>query len=364
MEQFYWYWICNIPGIGNTGIERLIDYFGNPKSVYDASVEHIKECGILKPKEQDALEQSKYDGSLFDEYLDLKKKNIRMITLNDQEYPKRLWNIYNRPVVLYVKGKLPEQKFPAVAIVGARNCSEYGRNVAFSLGKQLAQAGITVISGMASGIDGAAHRGALSIDGCSVGVLAGGVNHCYPRSNFDIYEQIQQKGCLISEYAPGIEPTANHFPLRNRIISGLSDIVVVVEARERSGSLITVDMALEQNKQVMVVPGRICDDLSKGTNNLIKLGAGVVTSVKDILEDLEFEVPISVIEMKKNTKLLATEENMVYSCLDLLPKNFDNILEETGLDYSVVSESLLSLEFKDLIKEISKGYYVKTEIEG
>lgn len=363
MDKFYWYWLANIPGIGNQSIDQLLAYFGSPKEIYNSSEINLRQSNILTAKQRENFRMSKENSHIYNEYLDMKKKNITMICSDDAEYPKRLRNIYNRPVCLYIKGVMPSETYPSVAIVGARNCSEYGRSVAYMLGKQLAQSGVTVISGMASGIDGAAHRGALATNGCSVGVLAGGVDHCYPRENFDIYEHIQKNGCLISEYAPGIKPTSNHFPLRNRIISGLADVIVVVEAREKSGSLITVDMALEQNKMVLAVPGRINDELSKGCNNLIKLGAGVVTATKDVLECLDFEVPLSVVEMKKNTKLLAREEEMVYSCLDLLPQNLDNILEETGLDFSIISECLLSLEFKDMIKEVTKGYYVKTGIE-
>lgn len=398
-NRFYWYWLCNIPGVGNVKTESLLNTFGTPKEIYNASEKFIKATNILTDKDIQYFSESKHDIGLYDNYLKMIKDGIRMITIEDKEYPQRLINIYNRPVCIYLLGKLPEEIVPSVAIVGARACSEYGRNVAYNLAKQLTLAGVNVVSGMARGIDTAAHKGAIEMNpevvndranmGKTFAILAGGVDICYPRQNIELYMQIKERGAIISEYAPGTQHMSNHFPLRNRIISGLSDVVVVVEAREKSGSLITVDMALEQNKQVMVVPGRITDNLSKGCNGLIKQGAGIVCNVNDVLDVLRSENLLynnhfsEVIKTSENDAFngpfkdastgmsetfvdkkflnpLARVEEMLYSCVDLTPKNFNQLTEESGLDMAQVAESIVNLEFKGYIKEYSYGYYVRT----
>ncbi len=362
-EKFYWFWLCNVPGLGNSRIERLLQMYESPREVYNCDEETLLKTGILKLKDVKQMAECRKNSRIYEEYLAMKKKNISMITLNDKEYPERLKHICDRPVVLYLKGKLPCEGEAAVAVVGARNCSEYGRQAAFAIGRQMALAGVNVISGLARGVDGAAHQGTLSVQGYTLGVLAGGVDVCYPKEHRKIYEEICESGGIVSEYPPGMEPLPKHFPLRNRIISGFADVVVVVEARERSGSLITVDSALEQNKVVAAVPGRMSDCLSLGCNNLIKMGAHIVTNPRDILEILNYETHLnnSNIEQKK-LKTLAREEEMLYSCLDLTPKNLNNIIEETGLNPSVLMEYLISLEFKGLIKETARGYYVRTRV--
>lgn len=370
-EKFYWFWLCNIPGLGNSRIEKLIQVFGNVKGIYDATEKILRAVHILSENNIQCIVESRKDSHIFTEYLKLNQKKIRLITLDDAEYPERLKQIYDRPVCLYLKGKLPDEHCPAVAVVGARTCSEYGRQTAYEIGRQLSRAGVNVISGLARGIDSAGHAGALKEDGYTLGVLAGGVDVCYPRENIALYEQMENMGGILSEYPPGMEPLPRHFPLRNRIISGMSDVVTVVEARERSGSLITADMALEQNRTVMAVPGRLGDRLSEGCNKLIKQGAGIVCSVQDILEELNYEKFIrypqnSISDAPDNKKimnLLAREEEMVYSCLDLTPKNLNIIIEETGLELSVVTEALVGLQCKGAIREISRGYYVRTRAE-
>ncbi len=367
-EKFYWFWMANIPGLGNLKMEKLLSVFDSPKELYRAQEKALRASNILKEKDIECISEMKKNSIIYKEYLELKKKKIRLITLADEEYPYRLKQIYDRPVCLYLKGKLPDEKKHQVAIVGARACSEYGKQTTYQIAKGLAMAGINVISGMARGIDSAGHKGALAAEGFTLGVLAGGVDVCYPRENIEIYSQMCEHGGILSEYPPGMQPLSCHFPLRNRIISGLSDVVVVVEAREKSGSLITADMALEQNRTVMAVPGRICDALSSGCNNLIKMGAGVVCDVEDILEILNCEIFLNKPEPKEKNKkimnLLAREEKMLYSCLDLTPKNLNIILEETGLEMSVVMENLVSLELKGAIKEVSRGYYVRTRISS
>lgn len=368
-KKFYWYWLCSIPGLGNKRIENLLTMFGGAEKIYHATEKQLRETTILKDKDIECISNSRKDTNIYKEYCSLKKKSIIMVTMEDSQYPKRLLHIYDRPVCLFVKGRLPEENRPSVAIVGARSCSEYGRQTAFFIGEFLGRAGVNVISGLARGVDGAAHRGALHGGGYTAGILACGVDICYPKEHISVYGEMEQQGGLISEFLPNTAPLPNHFPLRNRIISGLSDVVVVVEAREKSGSLITVDMALEQNKTVMAVPGRICDDLSTGCNNLIKMGAEVVRTPQDILEILQCEVFLegrqgtlsNKAENKKIVNLLAKSEEMLYSNLDLTPKNVNILIEETGLEPSRIMECLVSLSLKGYAKEVSCGYYVRTQ---
>ncbi|MBQ8970163.1 MAG: DNA-processing protein DprA, partial [Lachnospiraceae bacterium] len=220
----------------------------------------------------------------FEEYGRCQKLGIRFIPYYSREYPERLRKTPYHPFAIFVKGRVPEDDRRSVALIGARNCSEYGKRVARSFGKELAEAGIQVVSGMAYGIDGISQYACLEAGGDSYGILGCGVNVCYPESNRRLYELLETRGGLISEYGIDTKPKACLFPARNRIISALCDLVVVIEAKEKSGTSITVDMALEQGKDVAVVPGRIYDPLSTGCLSLWKQGAVPVTGVEDILE--------------------------------------------------------------------------------
>lgn len=213
-------------------------------------------------------------------------QEIRKITRGMAEYPARLREIPDPPACLYVKGRLPENDRPSVAVIGARDCSAYGRSVAMQLGAGLGAAGVQVVSGMARGIDGISQEAALDAGGTSFGVLGCGADICYPAQNRGLYEKLCAEGGVLSEYEPGTPPRAWHFPPRNRIVSGLADAVVVVEARAGSGTLITVDMALEQGREVYAVPGRVTDGLSVGCNRLIRLGAGLLPDMEEFLEEL------------------------------------------------------------------------------
>lgn len=211
---------------------------------------------------------------------------IRMVERGERDYPARLLEIPDPPERLYVLGKLPEEKVPSVAIIGARECSEYGNYVAARLGECMGRNGIQVVSGMARGIDGIGQTAALDAGGSSFAVLGSGVDVCYPARNRRLYERLRERGGVLSEYPPGTPALSRNFPPRNRIVSGLADAVVVVEAREKSGTLITVDMALEQGKEVYAVPGRVTDALSSGCNRLVKLGAAVLLDPEELAEEL------------------------------------------------------------------------------
>lgn len=352
MKKIYWFWLCNIPGIGRKKLELLLEEFKTPEEIC-----RQKRIEWFTDKEQSSFEESKKI-KWVDRYFKMKEAGIKLVTCEEDEYPKRLICLHDRPYVLYVKGGLPKEDAPTCGVVGARNCTRYGAEFARMLGKLLAENNIQVISGLARGIDGEGQYGAVKAGGESYGILGSGVDICYPPENLKLYERIQDNGGLISEFAPGTNIHPGHFPMRNRLISALSDKLVVVEARKKSGSLITVDFALEQGKDVFGVPGRVTDTLSEGVNKLLRMGAGVLTRPEDILEEYGIEYKESLFK-EKNNFLLAETENMLYSMLDLQPKNIQHIIEETGLGIARVSEILLDLQMKGLVEECGKNHYAK-----
>lgn len=284
---------------------------------------------------------------------------IQYIQQNHAAYPQKLLCYKGMPKGLYVLGKLPDKTRKSVAIVGARRSSAYGNQIAKSFAKELAGAGVQIISGMAWGIDGKAHEGALEGGGDTYAVLGCGVDICYPSGHRKIYEAIIQRGGILSEQPPGMPPIAGHFPARNRIISGLSDLVLVVEAKERSGSLITADLALEQGKDVFAVPGRIGDEMSKGCLNLIKQGAGLADSPLVLLEALGIKRNVS----EKSVKIvLEKNEDIVYSWIRLQPVSLEELVKKTGFGSREVLFALVGLELKGCIREMQKNQYVRTDL--
>ena len=285
---------------------------------------------------------------------------IRYISRADREFPQKLRELSDCPQGLYVRGELPDPKKKTVAVVGARMCTPAGRAEAFYFAQVLAANDVQVISGLALGIDGAAHEGALFAGGKTFAVLAGGVDICYPRANIGLYEQMKTAGGLISEEPPGFPSLSKMFPKRNRIISGFADLVLVVEARERSGSLITADYACEQGKDIFAVPGRLGDELSRGCNELIFQGAGLALSPERLLEIMGKKEKKSDNSKNFVQNVLAREEDMVYSCLSLQPKGLENLCKDTGLSPVCTAEAVMKLQLRGLVKEIGRNRYVKT----
>lgn len=288
----------------------------------------------------------------------------RYIGRFEQDYPLRLQNIPNPPAGIYVRGKLPEENRLTVGIVGSRNCSCYGRWIAKEFAYALAKAGVQIISGLARGIDGISQEAVIEAGGSTFGVLGCGVEVVYPRENKKIYEKILEKGGLISEVLPDAPPIPSQFPSRNRIISGLSDVLLVVEAGKRSGTGITVSRALEQGKDVYAVPGRIGDTLSEGCNRLIAQGAGIALSPDELLKELGIgseSTALSNGEKNKKINLLEKREKMVYSTLDFYPTSLEEIALSTKLPIPEILESLLTLQIKGLVRESGKNNYMKLQ---
>ena len=279
-------------------------------------------------------------------------------------YPKRLKPLAGMPEELYVEGTLPVDECPSIAIVGARNCSHYGANMAKEYARFLGNAGVQIVSGLARGIDTAAHEGALLAGAKTFGVLGCGVDICYPASNRKLFEKMKEQGGIVSEFPPGSPPMAYHFPQRNRVISGLSDAVLIIEAKEKSGSLITADFALEQGKTVFALPGRVGDLLSEGCNRLIYQGAIPAWCPEMILEEMNWVVKTSKkSENEKENEILglAREDNLVYSCLNFNPKSITDLQDETGLSCQEIMKSLVQLQIRGLAKEIWKNNYIRRE---
>ncbi len=287
-DKPYIHWLCQSLGAGNRGFLRALATLGTPQEIFDLAL-----SGKLADKLTDRFREkaallSEHSKS-FDvqgEYECLARRGIFLVAQGEPSYPARLSHIPDSPSVLYYAGALPQEGRRAVALIGARDCTEYGRYMAGRFGAALARAGVQVISGMARGIDGIGQAFALKEGGYSMGVLGCGVDVCYPKENRELYEALLAGGGVCSEYPPGVAPRALQFPPRNRIISGLADAVLVIEAREKSGTLITVDMALEQGREVYALPGRATDPLSGGCNRLIRQGAGLVSTPEELLEEL------------------------------------------------------------------------------
>ncbi|HOB20108.1 MAG TPA: DNA-processing protein DprA [Candidatus Atribacteria bacterium] len=352
-EKLYWVWLSNVPGIGARRFYKLISALGSPKNVFDAPDSELKALPrLIGERCTHQLASSRNQKALgFAERI-LNTPDIKVLTLMCPEYPSLLKTIYDPPAVLYTKGCPLKYEAKAIAIVGSRRSSEYGRMTAFRIASELAAAGITVVSGMARGIDTYVHKGALKAQsGYTVAVLGCGVDYIYPPENKALYNEIQEKGTIISEYPPGTKPAPGNFPARNRIISGLSSGTLVIEAGQKSGALITVDYALDQGREVYALPGNVSSPFSRGTNELLKQGAKVITSADDILEDLDIEIRLSP-HQPSNAAVLDFFETQVYNALLDGEKGIEELIQLTKLDSGRLNSVLTLMEIKGIIKQI------------
>lgn len=364
MNKIYDYWLCSVEGIGNYTIARLLEVFGSTKQIYEASSEKLRP--LLKQNQLTELEKAREQWDLQREYDKLQNKGISFLIREEIGYPKRLKNIPDAPYGIFVRGALPKEECLAVAIIGARDCSEYGKYIAKELGAFLGKSGVQVISGMARGIDGISQEAALAAGGTTTAVLGSGVDVCYPKQNKALYEKILEQGCILSPYPPGTLPKSRNFPPRNRIVSGLADVVVVIEARTKSGTLITVDMALEQGKEVYVVPGRITDRLSDGCNRLLKQGAGVLLSPADFLEEIQGirlkgggDGVLSRTVSETVKAGLPKDLQKIYELLDFTPRSAEELWEQMAESEAVSSLNigLMKLCMMGLAQQESPGYF-------
>ena len=367
-EEHFWYWLCNIPGLGRKTINSLLDDYGSPENIYyeddNVIIQYVKATGNHFCNLID-YSNSKMEESIIYSYGRLDEKKVTFIHPQSDSYPERLKVIPDAPLGLYYKGKLPNEDECSIAIIGARNSTHYGKEMARFFGRELSKEGVTVISGLARGIDGMAHRGAIEAGCYTLGVLGCGIDIVYPEENYELFIEMEKSGGIISESNIGIKPYAGLFPQRNRIISGLADAILVIEATEKSGTFITVDQGLEQGKEIFALPGRLIDKTSRGCNNLIKMGAHFVTDVDDILEILCGRLAESgtdnarskLMEDEQLKNLLAPTEKIVYSVLSVEPKYIDDIIMETRLSPGDVCMHINRLCVEGYIKEPARNYY-------
>ncbi len=369
----YAHFFHQIQGVRNKDLEVLLEHFGTCEEIYFAEEKEVSK--LVGEKKSWEIKRAKEEDLLWKEYEQLERKNITFLCRLSPEYPVKLQNIPDPPFGIYVLGKMPEKERKSVAVIGARNCSQYGAHMAGVLGKELALAGVQVISGMARGIDGISQQAAINAGGRSFGILGSGVDVCYPSSNKSLYHQLIETGGILSEYPPGSVPRPEHFPPRNRIISGLSDVVLVVEAKQKSGTLITVDMALEQGKEIYCVPGRATDKLSEGCNKLIGQGAGIVLTATDLLEKsglLEFAGMNSKTDDIHETEdvqarcVLGQKEYALWKLLDYEPVSMEQLYIQlvagkgmSGISMPEMMGMLTNLVLLDMAENMGAGYYSK-----
>lgn len=281
----YWIWLSRIEGLGPIKIKQLLEIYKTPENIWELSKEELMKIKGIGEKIADKIVDMTYRENLEKYAKYMKKYDIGMITILDKDYPERLKHIYDAPMILYYKGnkKLLNHSY-TIGMIGCRRCSEYGKQVSLAFSNKLAKQDVCIISGMAKGIDSYSHMGCIQAGGKTIAVLGNGLDQIYPKENVGLYNKIlETEGLILSEYVIGTKPNKLNFPARNRIISGLSDGIIVVEAKEKSGTLNTVDFALDQGKDVFVVPGNITSESSIGTNELIKQGAKCITCVEDVL---------------------------------------------------------------------------------
>jgi DNA processing protein len=359
-EIFYRIWLNNIEGIHTGDFRKLISVFSSAKNVYGLDYDSLS--SVLSAEKSTFIRNGR---DLSKASALVKKFNSEGITVlcpGHPDYPDKLLCIDAPPELLYVQGHIPASLNDTksnVAIIGARNPDAYGREYALYFAEKLSHMGFNIISGLARGIDGCSHQGALNAGGYTVGVLGCGLNHIYPRENYKLYNAMSVSGAIITEYPPDAPPLASQFPERNRIISGLSDGVLVVEARKKSGSLITCHYALNQGKPVFAIPGRISDGLSEGTNTLIYDGAMCVCCPEDVAESIRCEVfDRKSTQAYDITKKLNNDEKKIYSILSMTETYIDEIIERSKLGVTKSINTLLALREKGVIKETVKGYYI------
>lgn len=358
--RYWWFALSTVPQIGNVRYVALVKHFGSPQAVLEASVAELNRVPDIGEKVVQAL-KSQVDEKYADEQLmKLDKNDARLISYFENDYPEALKRIYDPPPYLLIKGTLEPQDRLAVAIVGSRIATEYGKQVTQTLSHELCKAGVTVVSGLARGIDSVAHRSAMAAGGRTLAVLGCGLDVYYPPENEPLYREIAESGALISEFGFGVRPEKFNFPARNRIISGLSRGVVVIEARKGSGALVTAQHAADQNREVFAVPGNITSAASQGANELIKQGAIPVTQTADILLALGIDPNTSTVARTKPRVSLPEAEQIVYDSLTNQPQLVDKLSGDLHRPVGEVLSSLLSLEMAGLVRQLPGKLFLRT----
>ncbi|MDE2117352.1 MAG: DNA-processing protein DprA [Betaproteobacteria bacterium] len=348
-ELASWIALNHIPGLGNEGLRRLLQTFGDPAHVFATPARTLKQ--VVQPAVAEAIAQGWDETALVPVASWLDDPQNSIVTLADPDYPQALLNIPDPPLLLYVKGRRELLNRPALAIVGSRNATTQGLSNAEAFAQAASAAGLCIVSGMAHGIDAAAHRGGLRGQGSSIGVVGTGLDKIYPAANRELAHQLALEGALISEFSLGTPPLAANFPRRNRIISGLSLGCLVVEASLQSGSLITARMALEQGREVFAIPGSIHAPQSKGCHHLIKQGAKLVERAQDILEELGYFATSPALQVA------TPEGHSLFAHLGFDPVDIDSLVQRSGLTIEALSAILLQMELEGVVATLPGGLY-------
>ncbi|MDA1137728.1 MAG: DNA-processing protein DprA [Planctomycetota bacterium] len=350
-------------GVGSVIYRRLLEFFETPSAILDASERDLQQVqGVSGKLSASIKSMSRSMGE--DEIAFAESLSVGIITQESPQYPQSLLSIHDPPIVLYVRGECKEQDALAIGIVGSRRCSHYGRIQAERFGSDLARMGFTIISGLAQGIDTSAHQGALKVKGRTIAVLGNGLSHVYPTQNAQLAQEVADNGAVISEFPMKTRVDARHFPQRNRLISGLSLGVMVVEASKQSGTLITANFALEQGREVFALPGRVDNPTSSGTHMLIQQGAKLVTSPADVVDELgplaNVIQPLGEEAVTDPRALtLNSRERQIYETLSHDPLQVDDIIRMTGIPAPNVLSTLTILEVRRLVKQLAGKRFVK-----
>lgn len=357
----HWLALKTVPGVGNRFFLQLLKHFGDPAKVLGAPRKELLQVEGLNSHLASIIAGYRVPGSVKEDLALVRKNGFEIITYSDPEYPDLLRQIHDPPPVLYVYGNLRQDSLK-LAIVGSRNATHYGRTITEQLSAALVQRGLTVVSGMARGIDSAAHTGALAAKGETIAVLGCGLGTVYPAENKGLFHRIAANGAVISEFPVLAPPDAHNFPVRNRIISGLAMGTVIVEATNNSGSLITARLAAEQGREVFAVPGSVSSFKSMGTHRLIKQGAKLVENVNDIIEELNIGLSIPAAGPAEHPAMSVTpEEKILLDKLSAYPIHIDNLVRQVSLSAGKVSGLLLELELKGLVAQSPGKLFAKSE---
>lgn len=357
-ETALWISLNNIYGLGTQAFIQLLKAFGSPAAIYAASYSQLKE--IVSGKIATEISNGVAENALSDSLDWLARDNNHLVTLADASYPKSLLEIADPPPLLYAKGNLTLLNQASIAIVGSRNASVHGEKNAEAFAYDLCQQGLCIISGLALGIDGAAHRGALKANGATIAVVGTGLDIVYPAKHRDLAHQIAERGLIISEFSLGTPSKPQNFPKRNRIISGLSLGCLVVEANLQSGSQITARLAAEQGREVFAIPGSIHSPMSKGCHQLIKQGAKLVDCTQDILDELDIKKSAaSQLDSASNPSVESEKNNPILNIMGFEPIQMENIVNLSGLTVSEVSSMLMLLELEGSVASLAGGKYQK-----
>lgn len=360
-----WIGLSSVPGVGRVTFRKLVRHFGSAERSLSASPGELRDVEGLSPRVAAAIGEFDWRGPAEREVSRAEETGVAIVTLNDPAYPARLRDTPDPPLYLYVRGRLASEDDNAVAIVGTRRPTHYGKTVTHRLARGLASRGFSVVSGLARGIDTEAHLGALAAEGRTIAVLGCGVDVAYPPENRGLIDRISRsgQGAVITENPFGTKPEAGYFPARNRIISGLSRGTVIIEASEDSGSLITAQYALEQKRKLFAVPGNIASPVSRGAHSLIKQGATLVEGVEDILSGLGVKDGGQRREPSaRSLPQLSRDETVVLQGLSGEPKHIDTLLQESRLSAGALGGALITLELKGLAKQLPGKYFVRTDI--